>query len=190
MPHSQDIGLLALRVGSGAVLIAHGTQKLFGWFGGGGLDGTAAVFDEAGFRPGRANAMIAGMSEASGGALLAAGLATPAAGAAVAGTMVVASSMLAPNGFFATKGGYEYAALLAVVGLSTALTGPGALSLDEATGHRLDRRWMRAAAVAAVAPAAIAVIAKRRRSLAADNLTVPDDPAQDGAGHAQGDPSV
>ena len=95
-------------------------------------------------------------------------LATPAAGAAIAGTMVVASSMLAPKGFFATRGGYEYPAVLAVVGLSTALTGPGSLSLDEATGHRLDRGWMRVAAVAAVVPAALAVMARRRKALAQD----------------------
>lgn len=122
MATSADVGLLVLRVGVGGALAAHGTQKLFGWFGGGGVDGTAAMFDKAGFRPARLNAIAAGITETGGGALLAAGIATPAAGAAIAGTMVVASSMLAPKGFFAAKGGYEYAALIGVGGVSVTLS--------------------------------------------------------------------
>lgn len=168
MATSADVGLLVLRVGVGGALAAHGTQKLFGWFGGGGVDGTAAMFDKAGFRPARLSAIAAGITETGGGALLAAGIATPAAGAAIAGTMVVASSMLAPKGFFAAKGGYEYAALIGVGGVSLALTGPGALSLDDVTGDRLNRPWMRATAVLAIVPAAAAVITKRRRALAQD----------------------
>src|ERR1035438_5551340 len=68
--------------------------------------------------------------EAGGGALLALGLATPAAGAAVAGTMGVAASMHAPKGFFAAEGGLEYPALLGVAAGALALTGPGQLSVD------------------------------------------------------------
>ncbi len=82
---SRDLGLLALRVGVGATLAAHGTQKLFGWFGGAGLAGTGAFFESVGFTPGRVNAVLAGLGEAGGGTLLALGLATPAAGAAAAG---------------------------------------------------------------------------------------------------------
>ncbi len=78
MTDSRDLGLLALRLGVGATLVAHGTQKLFGWFGGHGLAGTAAFFESVGFTPGRANALLAGAGEAGGGSLLALGLATPA----------------------------------------------------------------------------------------------------------------
>lgn len=76
----RDLGLLVLRVGTGAVLAAHGTQKLFGWFGGSGLEGTAKGMEAMGFSPGRESAIAAGLGEAGGGVLLALGLATPAAG--------------------------------------------------------------------------------------------------------------
>lgn len=93
-------------------LVAHGTQKLFGWFGGGGLSGTAAMFNQVGFTPGKVNAVAAGLTEAGGGALLALGLATPSAGGAIAGTMTVAAAMHADKGFFAPQGGLEYRAVL------------------------------------------------------------------------------
>jgi putative oxidoreductase len=76
----RDAGLLTLRAGVGGVLFAHGTQKLFGWFGGHGLDATAGAFDQMGFRPARANAVAAGLGEAGGGTLIALGLATPRPG--------------------------------------------------------------------------------------------------------------
>ncbi len=122
--------------------MAHGTQKLFGWFGGHGLDGTGAFFESVGFTPGRVNAVLAGLGEAGGGALLALGLATPAAGAAAAaaGTMAVAASMHTDNGFFAQDGGYEYPAVLALVAAALALGGPGQLSLDAALDHRTKPR--------------------------------------------------
>ncbi|MEU1127776.1 DoxX family membrane protein, partial [Streptomyces sp. NPDC005899] len=83
----RDLGLLALRVGTGAVLAAHGAQKLTGWFGGGGIQGTTAAMEAMGFHPPKHSAVAAGLGEAGGGILLALGLATPAAGAAAAGTM-------------------------------------------------------------------------------------------------------
>jgi putative oxidoreductase len=166
MTTSRDIGLLALRLGIGGTLIGHGTQKLFGWFGGAGLDKTAAGFENIGFRPGKLNAVAAGLGEAGGGALLVAGLAIPGAGAAIAGTMVVASSMHASNGFFSQNGGYEFPAVLGVGAAGLVLTGPGSFSLDHALDHRLNRGWMRLIALAAVPPLAYAVISRRRRALA------------------------
>ena len=80
----SDLGLLALRAGAGSVLFAHGAQKLFGWFGGHGLKGTKGAMEEMGFVPGHMSALAAGLAETGGGALLALGLATPVAGAAVA----------------------------------------------------------------------------------------------------------
>ena len=117
----RDLGLLVLRLGIGGTLIAHGTQKLFGWFGGAGLDKTAVTFDHIGFRPGKINAVAAGLGEAGGGALLAAGVGTPGAGAAIAGTMIVASSMHIPNGFFASNGGFEFPAVLRASAAALAL---------------------------------------------------------------------
>jgi len=159
---SRDLGLLALRLGVGATLVAHGTQKLFGWFGGHGLAGTAGFFESIGFTPGRANALLAGAGEAGGGSLLALGLATPAAGAAVAGTMAVAASMHKDNGFFAQDGGLEYPAVLALTAGAIALSGPGRLSLDAAFGHRANRHWMRAVGLGGV-PVAVALVTRRRQ---------------------------
>lgn len=163
MTDSRDLGLLALRLGVGATLIAHGTQKLFGWFGGHGLAGTAAFFESVGFTPGRANALLAGAGEVGGGSLLALGLATPAAGAAVAGTMAVAASMHKDNGFFAQDGGLEYPAVLALTAGAIALSGPGRLSLDAALGHRANRHWMRVVGLAG-APVAVALVTRRRQT--------------------------
>ncbi|MGK4583561.1 DoxX family protein [Kitasatospora sp. HPMI-4] len=158
----KDLGLLALRAAVGGVLIAHGTQKLFGWFGGGGLEGTAKAMEHMGFVPGRRSAIAAGLGEAGGGALLVAGLATPAAGAVVAGTMAGAISVHAPAGFFTTSGGYEYPALLGACGLALGISGAGRLSLDEATGHRLDRASIGVFAFAVAALGAVSVVTRRQ----------------------------
>src|ERR1039458_3032376 len=106
MTTPRDLGLLTLRFGIGGTLVAHGTQKLFGWFGGAGLDKTAAGFERIGFRPGKVNAITAGLGEAGGGALLAAGVGTAGAGAAIAGTSSVGTSIHAGNGFFRRNGGF------------------------------------------------------------------------------------
>jgi putative oxidoreductase len=172
-PNARDIGLLAIRAGIGGALIAHGAQKLFGWFGGAGLQRTSATFHRLGFRPGNLNAMAAGLGEAGGGALLVVGLGTPGASAAVAGTMIVAASTHADRGFFNSKGGFEYPAVLGWCAAALALTGPGWLSLDYVLGNRLNRPWMRNLAVAVAATTAVAVVVRRRRTLAADPASQP-----------------
>jgi putative oxidoreductase len=169
---ARDLGLLALRVGVGGALVAHGAQKLFGWFGGRGLEQTGATFERLGFRPGNVNAIAAGLGEAGGGALLVVGLGTPGAAAAVAGTMIVASSTHVEHGFFNGRGGFEYPAVLGWSAAALALTGPGTLSLDHLLGHRLNRSWMRLA-LAAAATAAVAVIVRRRRAIAATAAAQP-----------------
>ncbi len=166
MSHRKDVGLLMLRLGLGGVLIAHGTQKLFGWFGGGGLDATAQGMEQMGFKPGRRSALAAGLGETAGGTLLALGLATPAGGAAAAGAMASAASVHLPNGFFAMNGGFEHPGLLGFAATAAGIAGPGRYSLDHATGHVLDRPWVLAAAFAASAAAATAVILRRRCDLA------------------------
>lgn len=159
----QDLGLLLLRLGTGGVLAAHGGQKLFGWFGGGGLDATSQAMDAMGYRPGRLNALAAGAGEAGGGALLALGLATPAAGAAAAGTMAGAAAVHAPGGFFAQGGGYEYPAFLGMAAAALAVTGPGRYSLDHRMGHALNRHWMVPLALVGGAAATATIVVQRNR---------------------------
>ncbi|MET9604263.1 DoxX family protein [Streptomyces sp. NPDC006512] len=160
----RDLALLALRTGTGAVLIAHGTQKLFGWFGGAGLDATAAGMERMGFTPGRPSAVAAALGEAGGGALLVLGLATPAAGAAAAGAMAGAVAVHAPAGFFAQDGGYEYPAFLGFTAAAVGLAGAGRYAVDHATGHTFDRPWTLGLAFAGSALAAAAVLTKRARA--------------------------
>jgi putative oxidoreductase len=154
----RDLGLLMLRVGVGASCFSHGAQKLFGWFGGGGVAETAEAMSAMGFEPGERNARTAGLLETAGGAMLALGLATGPVGAALTGNMIVASSVHAPNGFFNTNGGYELPVTYALVGTAFALTGPGRFSVDQLTGEAFNRPWMRALAlVSALAAAAVLV---------------------------------
>ncbi|HWU10876.1 MAG TPA: DoxX family membrane protein [Streptomyces sp.] len=169
----RDLGLLVLRAGTGAVLAAHGSQKLAGWFGGGGIEGTTAAMEAMGFHPPKHSALAAGLGEAGGGLLLALGLATPAAGAAAAGTMAGAVAVHAPAGFFATGGGYEYPAFLGFTAAAIGVTGAGRYSLDHATCHVLDRPWIVALAFAGSALAAAAVVGRRAKGQA---------PAGSGAG--------
>ncbi|MDQ1735676.1 MAG: putative oxidoreductase [Pseudonocardiales bacterium] len=166
MTSACDLGLLALRIGIGGTFIAHGTQTLCGWLAGPGLDVTAARFEQLGIRPRRVNALVAGLAEAGGGALLATGLATPAASATSAGTVVIASSTPTSPGFFTGDTVASFHATLGSSAAALCLAGPGTLSLDHALGHRFNRNWVRAVAFAAVVPAAKLVIAKRRYTLA------------------------
>jgi putative oxidoreductase len=164
----RDLGLLVLRVGTGVVLAAHGSQKLAGWFGGGGIEGTTAAMEAMGFQPPKHSALAAGLGEAGGGLLLALGLATPAAGAAAAGTMAGAVAVHAPAGFFATGGGYEYPAFLGFTAAAIGVTGAGRYSLDHASGHVLDRPWVVALAFTASALAAAAVVGRRAKGQGTD----------------------
>jgi putative oxidoreductase len=161
LPYRKDLGLLALRLGVGGVLFAHGAQKLLGWFGGPGLETTAVAMEQMGFRPGRRAALAAGLGEAGSGALLALGLATPAAGAVAAGVMAGAVAVHAPAGFFAQSGGFEYPAFLGYAAAGLGLGGPGRFSLDHCTGRALDRPWVGALAFTASALGAAAAINRR-----------------------------
>lgn len=129
------LGLLMLRLIVGLTMTAHGAQKLFGWFGGYGLQGTAGFLEKLGFVPGRRNALLAGIAEFLGGLLLALGLATPLAATLIISVMFVAvATVHAKNGFFNSNQGFEYNLTLAVVALSVAIIGAGPLSLDAALG--------------------------------------------------------
>ena len=138
--NGRDIGLLLIRVVAGLTMAAHGTQYLFGWFGGGGLAGTAKFFASTGYRAADLMAVIAGLSETFGGLGLAVGLLTPLAGAAVVGTMINAMAVKWSGGFFAPRG-VEYELLMATVAAAIAITGPGRFAADRAVPllrtHRL-----------------------------------------------------
>lgn len=162
----MDSGLFILRVVIGALLAGHGVQKLYGWFGGPGLDGAGGFFHSLGFRPGRRMAAVAGSTEVIAGLFLALGFLSPLAGAAVIGTMLVAGSVHAGNGLWGAKGGYELPLLYAVVGAVVAVGGPGSISLDNLTG--LADRWSEPLGLAAVVLGLVsgaAVIARARRIL-------------------------
>ena len=159
----MSIGLLLLRLVVGLTLAAHGTQKLFGWFGGGGVDATAGAFEQLGFVPGKRGAVMAGLAETGGGVLLALGAATPVAAAMVLGVMVVAIvSVHLKQGFFATQGGYEYALVLGIAALSLAFTGPGPLSVDASLGLDLSgAAWGTGALVVGLLASAVQLSSRR-----------------------------
>jgi putative oxidoreductase len=159
------LGRLILRVVIGALFFGHGTQKLFGWFGGHGVEGTAGFFESLGLKPGRRNAVAAGAAEAGGGVLLAAGLLTPVAGAAITGSMVTAIRHVhLTKGPWMTQGGYEYNAVIIAATGALVDDGPGPISLDRAFGiERSGAGWMLAALGAGTAGSFIASeIGKRR----------------------------
>jgi putative oxidoreductase len=130
-----DTGLLLLRLLVGLTMAAHGAQKTFAMFGGGGIGGTGRWLESIGFRPGRRHALLAGGSELVGGLLLVVGLITPLAAAVVIGVMIVAGAAgHGGKGFFLTRGGWEYCLVLAGMAAVLAFTGPGQWSLDHAIG--------------------------------------------------------
>ena len=131
----MELGLLILRLVLGLGFAAHGAQKLFGAFGGGGIEGTGATFEKGGLRPGKLHAMAAGMTELSAGLLIALGLGTPFAASALIAVMVVAViTVHVRNGFFNSDNGFEYNLLLAAAAFALAGVGPGHWSLDAALG--------------------------------------------------------
>ncbi len=169
----MDIGILLLRLIVGLTLAAHGAQKLFGWFGGYGLDATGQFMEGLGFRPGRRHALAAGLVEFVGGLLFAVGLLTPLGAALIASVMLVATvTVHAKNGFFIAGGGYEFNLVLGAAALSVAFTGPGAVSLDAVIGFApAGVTWGVATAIVAVA-GALGQLAQRH--VAPASGTAPD----------------
>jgi putative oxidoreductase len=160
----MSVGRLGARVLIGGLFVGHGTQKLFGWFGGPGRAGTEGMMEALKMRPAKVHALAAGVTETAGGTLLALGLATPLASAAITGVMTTAITKVhRPNGPWVANGGWEYNAVL--IGALTALTetGPGDLSLDHALGiERSGPRWALASLALGVTTAALTMAAGRR----------------------------
>jgi putative oxidoreductase len=135
LAHRLDVALLWLRLIIGVVFVAHGAQKLFGAFGGAGLDGTADFMRDLGLDPGMFFAVSAGLSEFCGGLLLLAGLLTPLGALAITGVMAVAiATVNGENGFFNQDQGYEYNLVLTGIALALIVAGPGRYSLDRVLG--------------------------------------------------------
>ncbi|HEX3834512.1 MAG TPA: DoxX family protein [Solirubrobacteraceae bacterium] len=135
----MKIGRLILRFVVGGFFVGHGTQKLFGWFGGYGPDATGQFFESLGLRPGKRHAVAAGAAEAGGGALLVLGAATPLASAALIATMLTAIHRVhLKNGPWATDQGYEYNLVLIAACAALAETGPGSPSVDNALGIEMN----------------------------------------------------
>jgi putative oxidoreductase len=143
----MKIARVFLRMVVGGLFVGHGTQKLFGWFGGHGPDATGQMFEGIGMRPGRRNALAAGAAETGGGAALALGAATPLAASALVATMLTAINRVhLKNGPWSTNGGYEYNLVLIAAVLALTELGPGTPSLDSALGiERSGPRWALAA---------------------------------------------
>jgi putative oxidoreductase len=160
----MKIGRLVVRAVIGGLFIGHGTQKLFGWFGGPGPDGASQMMGNLRLHPPRQHALAAGATETAGGALLLAGLATPLAAAGLTGVMLSAiRTVHAKNGPWATNGGYEYNLVLIAALLGLVDGGPGDLSLDRALGiHDTGPGWA-LASLALGAAASTAVIETGRR---------------------------
>jgi putative oxidoreductase len=128
---TAGLDTLPLRLGAGAIFAAHGAQKLFGWFGGYGLEGTAGWMASIGLEPGLLMATAAGSAEFFGGLLLIAGLLVRPAALMLAITMVVAIvTVHLPNGLFMSNNGYEFGLALLAVSVSLTLRGAGSFSAD------------------------------------------------------------
>jgi putative oxidoreductase len=128
-----DVGLLVLRAALGLVVAAHGAQKLFGWWGGGGVAGTQRMFGSLGFRPPRLAAIPGGLAKLGGGLLVVLGLLTPLGCLALIVMMLGAIvSVHMRKGWWNTGGGSEFPALVAAAAFGLTMTGPGRYSLDGA----------------------------------------------------------
>jgi putative oxidoreductase len=162
----MNIGLLLLRLLLAGLLTGHACQKLFGWFRGGGPAGSGVLFEQWGFRPGPAMAVVAGLCELLGAGSVALGLLTPGGCAVIVGTMIVAAAPNAPNGLWAHLGGCEVPVVYAGLGAVLAFTGPGRFSLDHATGLTgLNGTGWGLAAIAVGAVASVPPLLRRRAAL-------------------------
>lgn len=172
----MEIGRLAARAVIGGLFIGHGTQKLFGWFGGPGLAGTEEMMGALEMRPTRPNALAAGVSETAGGALLLAGAATPLAASTLIGTMLTAIRKVhQPKGVWAAQGGWEYNAVLIAALLALIDAGPGDLSVDAALGRREWGPGWALGGLAVGAAASAAAITLGRQGAAQQASATPSD---------------
>jgi putative oxidoreductase len=160
----MSYGLLFLRVVIGGIFFAHGAQKLFGWWGGGGLKGTAGWLGSMGFRSPSVMALLVAIAESSG-LLFALGLLTPLAALGMCSAMLVAIGAVHwDKGFWLANGGYEFNLALLSAAVAVAATGPGRFSLDRAIGwdDNLSGVWWGVAVLGIAAIAATVILGPLR----------------------------
>jgi putative oxidoreductase len=187
----MQIGRLAARAVIGGLFVGHGTQKLFGWFGGPGLEGTEQMMGALDMRPTRANALAAGISETAGGALVVLGAATPAAAASLIGTMATAIQKVhKSNGPWAAQGGWEYNAVLIAALAALIDAGPGDVSVDARFGREeWGPGWAASGLALGLAASALAIAMGRRGSSGA-TLSPTDPVARAATDDTPGDPAT
>jgi putative oxidoreductase len=178
----MKLGSALARIIMGALFFGHGTQKLFGWFGGYGPDATGQAFEQMGLRPGKRNAMAAGGSEALGGVMLAGGFLMPVAAAMITGTMITAiRTVHGPKGPWVSEGGYEYNLVLIASMFALTDRGPGDWSLDNALGIDLKGPfWALAELAAGAAGSEMMLRSAHRTPEPAATPDIPGDPAPAG----------
>lgn len=173
----MDSAQFILRAVIGLLFIGHGTQKLFGWYGGSGIDGATKYLRANGYPKARSMAYLSGVSEAAGGALLLTGFLFPMACAAIIGVMINAIvSVHAKHGLWVQKGGSEYPLVLAAIAAALSFMGPGSPSLDRAFGIDMAGGDAAAIAIALGVFGATFVLLSRRRN-AGEDVALTDQPA-------------
>ena len=148
-----------LRVLLGALFVAYGAHKLFGWFGGHGLHASAYDMAAQGVRHARTWARVSALTELVGGTLLILGLLTPVGAAAIIALMVVSVLQVqAGKGFWNARGGYEYSVVLLLLALLVALAGPGPLAVDSLIRYPWPYKTMLVASMALAAIGTVAAV--------------------------------
>ncbi|MEV7616775.1 DoxX family protein [Streptomyces sp. NPDC089799] len=156
-----DVGLLLIRLAVGLIMFVHGVQKLFGWFDGGGIEGTGGFFTKAGYPAGESMALIAGLTETLGGLGLIVGLLTPLAAAGIFGVMINAMDVKWTGSVFGEQG-IEFESLLAVSAAAVAIAGPGRFAADRYVPVLRDHRMVYGIGALALATVlAVAVVLVR-----------------------------
>ena len=165
----SDLARLIVRLVLGGLVAGHGAQKLFGWFGGGGREATAAMMESLELRPARGWALLAGASELGGGLLTALGMLNPLGPLGILGSMTMATRKVHwGKPIWVTSGGAELPVTNAAVALALALAGPGRYSVDRALGTGLPR-WTLVAGV-------VGISLVMRRALSPANEPAPTSP--------------
>jgi putative oxidoreductase len=159
----MSVALLVLRLIAGALFAGHGSQKLFSWFKGHGLNGTGSFFESVGLTPGVPLAFLAGSAELGGGLLLGFGLALPVAYVLLVAVMATAIAIVHwKNGVWAADGGFEFPLVLGAVAFAVTAIGAGRYSLDNVFGiDWASLTWAIGATVVGVIAALVAVALAR-----------------------------
>ncbi len=184
----MGFGRLTTRLLIGGLFVGHGTQKLKGWFGGPGLEGTEQMMDGLKLHPPRRNALAAGATETACGAMLAAGLFTPLAAGGLIGVMTTAVRTVHwPNGPWNSNGGWEYNSVLIAAAALLAESGPGRASLDAVLGTERSGLRYGLGALALGAAGSMLTVELGRREAAKDQAQQSAGAAAHGAPAAAGD---